>query len=173
MDIISHGLWGGLAFGRKSRRSFWLSFFFGIAPDLLSFGLFTMSVWLGLAHGLDWNAGPPDPGLVPQYVHNLYNVTHSLVVFALAFGLVWLLRKKPVWEMGGWLFHILLDIPTHGVQFFPTPFLWPISDVHIDGRPWSNPDIFIPNVVLLISLYLWFFVIRRRRMMKESATAEL
>ena len=32
MDIVSHGLWGALAFGRKNRRSFWLAFGIGLAP---------------------------------------------------------------------------------------------------------------------------------------------
>ncbi|MFZ1626633.1 MAG: hypothetical protein WAT81_02400 [Candidatus Moraniibacteriota bacterium] len=40
MDIFSHGLYGGIAFGRRSRPRYWLAFFFGIAPDLFSFGLF-------------------------------------------------------------------------------------------------------------------------------------
>ncbi len=39
MDIVSHGLWGALAFGRSSRPSFWLAFVIGFAPDLLSFGV--------------------------------------------------------------------------------------------------------------------------------------
>ena len=39
MDIVSHGLWGAIAFGRKSRSSFWLAFLIGLAPDLFSFGI--------------------------------------------------------------------------------------------------------------------------------------
>ena len=169
MDIVSHGLYGGVAFGRKSKTSFWLSFFFGIAPDLFSFGLFTASVWLGLAHGLDWSAGPPNPALVPQYVHSLYNVTHSFVAFIVVFALVWLIRKKPLYEMLGWPLHILADIPTHSEKFFPTPFLWPISNYHVDGHPWSSPEIFIPNVILIVSLYLWFYVIKPRRQQIDMA----
>lgn len=167
MDIISHGLYGGVAFGRKSKKSFWLSFFFGIAPDLFSFGLFTVSVWLGLVHGLDWSAGPPDERLIPQYVHTLYNITHSFVAFAVLFGLVWWWRGKPLLEMLGWPLHILVDIPTHSSRFFPTPFLWPVSDFHVNGHPWSSPEIFIPNVILIVSLYLWFFVIRKYLLKKS------
>lgn len=162
MDIISHGLWGSLGFGRRSRKSFWVAFFFGIAPDLFSFGIFTATVWLGLVSGPDWAAGLPDPSLIPQYVHGMYNVTHSLIVFAAAFGLVWLIRKKPLYELSAWGLHILVDIPTHSDRFFPTPFLWPLSDVSVNGTPWSHPWIFIPNVTLLILLYLWFFVVKKR-----------
>ena len=167
MDILSHGLYGGVTFGRRSRINFWLAFFFGIAPDLLSFGLFTAGTWVGLVDHPDWTSGQhPDASQIPLFVHSLYNLTHSLVVFAAIFGLVWLIRKKPLLVMLGWPLHILVDIPTHSSQFFPTPFLWPVSDFRVDGHPWSSPEIFIPNVILLISLYLWFYIIKPRRLRK-------
>lgn len=157
MDFISHGLWGGIALGRSSRKSFWLAFLFGIAPDLLSFGF----VFLGnfIAHGSEFTrriGHPPDAAQIPAYVHHLYNVTHSLVVFALAFGAVWLVRRRPLWEMGAWGLHVVVDTFTHTAAFFPTPFLWPLVDVQINGRAWSDPAIFFPNVVLLVVLYTVF-----------------
>lgn len=173
MDIISHGLWGAVAFGRRNRLSFWIAFFFGIAPDLLSFGFYTAGTWVGVFDHPDWSSGQhPDPSAIPIFVHSLYNVTHSLVVFAAVFGLVWLIRKKPFWLMSAWGLHILFDIPTHSDGFFPTPFLWPLSDFRVDGIPWSHPIIFFPNVALLIGLYLWFFVIRKRRL-KHSLNEKL
>jgi len=164
MDIVSHGLWGGLALGRSSRRSFWTAFGFGTVPDLFSFGLvFANGLWV---HGLDFFNGlghPPDPTLIPAYVHSLYNATHSLVVFALVFGLVWLLRGKPLMELGAWGLHIAVDIFTHSEAFFPTPFLWPLSDLRVDGVPWSDPRIFFSNLLLLAVLYAWFFLQRKRK----------
>ncbi len=165
MDIISHGLYGGVAFGRKNRASFGWSFFFGIAPDLFSFGIFTVLTFFGLAEHPSWTSGQhPDPSQIPQYVHILYDYTHSLVIFALVFGLVWLVRRKPLWVMAGWGLHILVDIPTHSEKFFPTPFLFPLSDYHVSGHSWGTPEIFIPNVLLLLGLYLWIYVIRPRRL---------
>jgi hypothetical protein len=158
MDIISHGLYGGVVFGRKNRRSFWWSFFFGIAPDFFSFGLYMILAFLGWSNHPSFLSGRhPDPAEVPQYVHVLYNVTHSLVIFALVFGVVWLVRRKPLYEMLAWPLHILVDIPTHADRFFPTPFLWPVSDFRISGHPWATPEIFIPNVILLVALYGWFY----------------
>ncbi|QQR78901.1 MAG: hypothetical protein IPJ68_01345 [Candidatus Moraniibacteriota bacterium] len=172
MDILSHGLYGGVAFGRRSRISYWLAFFFGIAPDLFSFGLFFALTILGLAEHPDWRSGQhPDPAGIPGYVHALYNGTHSLVIFVAVFALVWLIRKKPLYEMFGWPLHILVDIPTHSEKFFPTPFLWPVSDFHVNGHNWSDPRIFIPNVIFLIGLYLWFYVIRPRRV-RQAQTVE-
>jgi hypothetical protein len=49
VDILSHGLWGAIAFGRSNRPSFWLAFTIGLAPDLLSFGILYGAV--GLGHG--------------------------------------------------------------------------------------------------------------------------
>ncbi len=167
MDIISHGLYGGVLVGRKSKKSYWTAFFFGIAPDLFSFGIFSAVVWLGYASGPDWGVGPVDPALIPQYVHSAYNVTHSLVVFLFAFALVWLLRGKPMWEMLGWLFHILLDIFTHSLSFFPTPFLWPLFDYRFPGTSWSHPAIFIPNVLILLSLYGYWGYKRRNSKVKK------
>lgn len=164
MDILSHGLYGGVAFGRNNRLSFWLSFLFGIAPDLLSFGLFTAGTWVGFFDHPDWSSGNhPDPVDIPSFVHSLYDVTHSLIIFALVFAVVWLIRQKPLWELGAWGLHILVDIPTHSAAFFPTPFLWPVSDFTVDGHNWSRPEIFIPNVILLVGLYMWFYVIKPRR----------
>lgn len=163
MDTLSHGLWGGLLFGRKSKRDFWAAFAFGVGPDLFSFGIFTGMTALGLVSGLDWSSGPPNPNLVPEYVHQLYNVTHSLLVFAITFGAVWLMRKKPYWPMLAWAFHIVLDIPTHSTAFFPTPFLWPIWGYRVNGISWAHPIIFFANWVLLVVGYVFTRYKRRQK----------
>lgn len=164
MDFLSHGLWGGIALGRASRRSFWLAFVFGMAPDLCSFGLVFADGLL--THGLDFFNGlghPPDAAQIPAYVNQLYDATHSLPVFALVFALVWWLRKRPLMELGAWGLHIVVDVFTHSAKFFPTPFLWPLSDAHVDGVPWSEPAIFFTNVGLLVGVYAWFFIRKPKR----------
>lgn len=162
MDILSHGLWGGIIAGRKNRRDFWWSFFFGIVPDMFSFGIFTIMTTLGLASGPDWKAGMPPESDIPIYVHQLYNITHSLVVFAVIFLIVWYIRKKPYLPLLAWAIAIILDIPTHTAEFFPTPFLWPFFDnIRFDGISWSQPIILLPNFILLVLLYVWFFIIKK------------
>jgi hypothetical protein len=131
-------------------------------PDIFSFGIFTATSILGLVSGPDWGSGPPDPSAIPQYVHHLYDVTHSLVVFTVVFGTVWWVRKKPLLELLAWPLHIIVDMPTHSSAFFPTPFLWPVSDFTIDGISWGTPWIFIPNVVLILVLYLVWYIRTRR-----------
>lgn len=158
MDIISHGLWGSFVFGRRNRRSFLLAFFLGVAPDLFSFGTFFVASLLGGTDRPSFAAGPPPAHLIPGYVYALYSVTHSAIIFSVAFITLWVLRRHPVWEMAAWGLHILYDIPFHEHRLFPTPFLWPISSYTFDGWAWSDPWIFFPNVVALAVLSIWFFM---------------
>jgi hypothetical protein len=162
MDVFSHGLWGGIGFGRKNRKSFWLAFVCGMLPDLFSFGIYTMTSILGLTGSTSFKNGPPDPSMIPQFVHSLYDVTHSMVTFGVIFFLLWWIFKRPIWEFCAWGLHVLMDIGTHSLSFFPTPYLWPFPHPFVNGIPWSQPIIMIPNVILLLVLYIWFFVIRPR-----------
>jgi len=156
MDIVSHGLWGAVAFGRRNRPSFWLAFVIGLAPDLLSFGVLWTAVVLGLAEKPDFSHGTPPESSIPQYVHHLYNVTHSFIVFLAAFLLIWSLLKRPLWELGAWGLHVLVDVPTHSYAFFPTPILWPLFNWKFDGWQWTTPTILVPNCVLLAMVYAWY-----------------
>lgn len=173
MDIVSHGLWGSLAFGRRNGRDFGLAFLIGIAPDLFSFGLYTLGTWVGVFDHPDWRSGRhPDPAAIPAFVHMLYDYTHSLVIFLIVFGLVWLIRRRPWWLLGAWALHILIDIPTHSFAFFPTPFLFPVSNYKFDGVSWGHPYIFFPNVILLAFLLIWFGVKRWREWNRPKMAGE-
>ncbi len=156
MDFISHGLWGSITFGRRNRSSFGLAFAVGMAPDLFSFGVLYIAAALGVSPKPDFSHGTPPESTIPQYVHQLYNYTHSFVVFLIAFVLVWLFLRRPVWELGAWGLHVLTDVPLHSYAFFPTPVLWPISNWKFDGWQWMTPGILIPNFVLLSLLYTWY-----------------
>ena len=59
--------------------------------------------------------------------------------------------------MLAWPVHIIVDLLTHSVEFFPTPIFWPLSDYRFDGVPWSNIYVFITNIILifLIFFYRW------------------
>lgn len=163
MDIVSHSLWGGVTFGRKNKRNFYLALLFGFLPDMFSFGILWIANILGLSQRPDWSQGTPAESLIPDYIHNLYNTTHSLVIFILVFALVWFFRKKPFWPMGAWGLHILIDIPSHSLAFFATPFLWPISNYQFNGIGWGDPIIFFPNVILLIGAYIAWFVFNKTK----------
>ena len=52
---------------------------------------------------------------------------------------------------------------THSLAFSSTPFLWPFSDIKVDGISWHTPAVLIPNVLLLLGAYAWWVIARRRR----------
>ena len=75
MDVIAHGLWGGALFYAQGRKKFFAGVLLGMAPDLLSFGVFhvTHPGWFTerLAGKV---SGPPALTLLPPYVFHAYNV---------------------------------------------------------------------------------------------------
>lgn len=122
-----------------------------------------MAATLGLSPNPDFSHGTPPESAIPVYVHRLYDVTHSFVVFLIVFLVVWRVRKHPMWELGAWGLHVLMDVPTHSYTFFPTPVLWPLVAWKFDGWPWMTPGILVPNFVVLALLYGGWFLQRVRR----------
>lgn len=164
MDVVAHGLWGGALFCPQGRKKFVGGLLLGMAPDLLSFGVFhvTRPGWIinRLAGEI---SGPPALSILPAYVFHAYNFTHSLVVWAVVFFLLWRLTKRPPWLLGAWGLHILSDIPTHATSYFPTPFLWPFETPFVDGLSWATPEFLIANYACLIAVYTWIFLCFRKR----------
>ncbi|MDP1709444.1 MAG: hypothetical protein Q8L21_00970 [Candidatus Komeilibacteria bacterium] len=148
MDIISHGLWGGLAFGRKSKKVFLAAALFGMLPDLFAFTI----TFLTRLSGGDFIREPIHQ--IPRFVYDLYNISHSLVIalpFLLAALLIW---RKAGWIVAAWPLHILFDIVSHDLRFFPTPFVWPFNTPFFPGTAWSTPWVFFMNWGVLILLYI-------------------
>ncbi len=167
MDIFAHALWTGAA-ATTARRSLhipirpaWAALA-GVFPDLFAFSVpFVLLLWRRLT------LGPPATGEPHSMPHlslawQLYQISHSLIVFAAVFGLAWLLVRRPVFELLGWALHILIDIPTHTARFFPTPFLWPISSFKASGISWGNRWFMLANYSGLLVVYIVLWLYRRR-----------
>jgi len=172
MDIISHWLRWWISVGRKSKKQFWLSFAFGILPDFLSFGLpFVITIFSVIFLWASFTGmEAAHHNLDGSYIHNIYTVTHSFIVWAVFFFWLWLIFRKPILPVFAWLFHILLDIPTHSLKFYATPFLWPISDYKFDGTPRSNPWILWTDIVLIIimyGIYYWRKYWKKRKILSK------
>jgi len=164
MDIVAHGLWGGAAFYPQGRKKIFAGVLIGMAPDLLSFGVFHVMnpgwITMRLAGEI---SGPPALAILPPYLFHAYNLTHSLVVCAATFFLLWLTTKHPPWLLSAWLLHIVCDIPTHTESYFPTPFLWPFPTPFVNGIPWSTPWLMLVNYTALIVVYCGIsFYLRKR-----------
>ncbi|MGD0201658.1 MAG: hypothetical protein ABSD27_12980 [Bryobacteraceae bacterium] len=173
MDIVAHGLWAAAA-ARGSQKKLgrrisvgWTALW-GVFPDLFAFTIpVTLALWYRLT-----GVGPPadaGPHGVP-HMHlagQLYRISHSLIIFAVVFGLVWLLARRPVLPMLGWALHILIDIPSHSMRFFPTPFLWPVSDYRFGGIGWANRWFMLANYTALA--VVWFLLWRSARRARRAA----
>lgn len=178
MDILAHGLWGMVAAKtvnlKKARpiKVYW-AMFWGFFPDLFAFSLpflvFLYQVLTGNASvqtirpPRDVEAGNVRTFPLLSLAMTLYQYSHSLIIFAAAFGLVWLILRRPVFELMGWLLHILMDIPTHSYKFFPTPFLWPISNYKFNGIPWGTWQFEAVNYSLLLLAFLILYFLKRRK----------
>lgn len=118
----------------------------------------------------------------------LYHISHSIIIFLAVFFLAWIIcwykfkhkqksnmntlahthhhhtsRCTPYWEMTGWFIHIVMDIPTHSEIFYPTLFLWPLSDWCFDGVSWGNMQFIITNYTSLLIVFILLRVIRQMK----------
>lgn len=174
MDILAHTLWANYGartanrvIKKKNEKKVkqiptlniaWTSFF-GVFPDLFAFTIpFIFIIW-GVITGsipesfLGSHHGPLVGGL--DLAATLYQYSHSLVIWAVVFIIAWVFYKRPRFELLGWALHILIDIPSHVLSFYPTPFLFPISNYHFPyGIPWSDKWYMIINYSLLIICFV-------------------
>jgi hypothetical protein len=72
--------------------------FFAILPDLASF------IPIGL-----YSTREVERGSWPSWGPALYNTFHTILLWALVFGIVWILLQAPYLPLLSWLIHITLD----------------------------------------------------------------
>ena len=150
-------------FGYKGFRFFPL--LLGAAPDLIAF-LPWMIIRILNGTFFDRKFGEPPPlEIVPDWVFFMYDFSHSFVTGFLLVFLLYYFRKDYLWFAAlAWPFHTVLDFPFHTKEFFPTKIFWPLSDFYIDGIPWSRPEVWFANIILLA---LVLFYKRRKNIHKR------
>ena len=177
MDIFAHALWAGAgarklndALEGKHKPGFSIGWatFWGIFPDLLAFSYpFSIRILSVLSGNLALVNFFQRPPIVEEAALRsgfniagiLYPYGHSLIIFSAVFAIAWLIYKRPVIAMLGWGLHILIDIFTHSAQFYPTPFLFPISSYRfLHGIAWSNQWFMIINYSALLLVFLYFLL---------------
>lgn len=167
MDVVAHGLWtmaaaSGARTKLKRPISLGWAVFWGVFPDLFSFAIpAVVRLW--------WFASRTPHTLLPQaggaqhfqFVWQLYNGSHSLVIFAAVFGIVWAWKGRPVLDLCGWMLHVLIDIATHQ-GIFAVQFLWPVSSYAVNGIRWENWWFMATNYVLLCGALGWMWLRSRQ-----------
>lgn len=175
MDVLAHALWstaGGLAARRKFHWRIHLGWLaaWSVLPDLVVFAI-PAAVRIGrFLTGASKTLLPDGSGPRFDWAFGIYNVTHSAVVWALCFGAVWLVARRPVLELLGWALHIAIDIFTH-TGIFAIKFLWPLSSVHFDGIRWETPWFLALTYVALAAVFLMLCV-RARKATPSPGRAE-
>lgn len=177
MDIFAHAIWTNVAatVARKrqerTERNYkklvsvaWTTFW-GIFPDLFAFTIpFVIGVWsmvVGTVAPLAKESWPI--GLRGNLAPMLYNYSHSLVVWAVVFLIVWVIYKRPRWELFGWLLHILIDIPSHANGFYLTPVFYPLFNWKFThGISWAHPIYMLINYSLMVIVWSVLMFYRRK-----------
>jgi hypothetical protein len=191
MDILAHTLWANYG-ARKANRiiekknqkpeniskpmpklNVALASFFGVFPDFFAFTIpFVMMLWNMIVGHTSFGSfltrhGPPREGL--DIASSLYQYSHSLVIWAVVFIIVWILWKRPRFELLGWALHILIDIPSHAISFYPTPFLFPLSEYRFPyGMQWSNYWYMVINYSLLLIFFIWLTVTQKKKLLNQN-----
>lgn len=180
MDFFSHIFWTWAVFKTlkeklKKPLNLKLAVFWGVFPDLFAFAIPIAWLLIELMLGKISISDLPGPEKIepPQQnfnsilllVSTLYAISHSFIIlFTVAIvwmAILYLKRKAPATsvsqilpiEMGGWMLHILIDIPTHSSAFYSTPFLWPISNIKFSGLSWSTPWFLALNYLVIFIVY--------------------
>ncbi len=156
---------------RRLRRPLSLGWaiFWGTFPDVLSFAIPALvRIWWYLSGTTSSLLPDPNGAQHFRFVWPLYYASHSLLVFAIAFGASWLLVRRPILEMLAWSLHILIDIPTHQ-GMFALHFLWPLSSYGITGLRWEHRWFLATNYAALFVLYWWMWI-RRKRSFQNAST---
>ena len=159
MDTLSHALWGKGFFGYRG-KPYW-SIFFGVLPDLFSFGIYYILNLLFNYKNL--KHGKPELDELPDYIFTLYDITHSLVIALFFVCIVYFfINRNFAFVMLAWPLHILVDFPFHTIDYFPTPIFWPIIDFKFDGIPWSNKYVWFSNLAGIFLLYFYRYKSRKK-----------
>lgn len=170
MDIFAHILWANAGArgankiaenlpaqaGKQKRFHMhpgWTGFW-GVFPDFFAFTIpFVIGLYKFAFKGASFGRHHFSVGGFDLAAY-LYQFSHSLVIWFSVFILVWIMYKRPRYELFGWALHILIDIPSHAIGFYPTPFLFPISEYRFPyGVPWSNYWYMVINYSALLLVW--------------------
>lgn len=160
MDYLAHGFWSYIFFFKHKKP--WYAVLAGLIPDTFSWGIYIMyNLFTGLA------TGRPNLHQIPDWVHTLYGISHSLVTSGLVLLALYLYfkvykKKRYPYFMLAWPIAIVMDLLTHTREFLPTPFLWPISDWHFPGISLGTAAFMITNYILIFTCLgaIWYWKIK-------------
>lgn len=177
MDILAHALWAGagVMLARRrwsvSPRTAALTVALAVAPDaphllpILGWSVFgdgSSAAVAGYTYAIPGQE-PALPSMVEFLSHHLHCITHSAIIAAVLTLLMWAWMRRLWIPLLGWWSHIVIDVFTHSVDFYPSPVLYPITREGFDGVAWNAPWFMALNYAALAVTYLWLSWARRAK----------
>lgn len=174
MDILAHTLWAGAGMALWSRQRpiarATIAATMGLAalPDILH--LLPITAWALFGDGT-WavvrayaiavpSPQPMLPLIVELLSHHLHCVMHSALVAGVVTLIAWGVLRALWLPLLGWWSHIVIDVFTHSVDYYPTPVLYPITERGFDGLAWTTPWFMVLNYATLAALGAWLVLVR-------------
>ena len=75
----------------------------------------------------------------PRWISLLHYAFHRLPVAMAGAAITRAVTGRwPGRELAAWALHIVVDIPTHSREPWGPHFLWPLSDIAMEGIPWTK-----------------------------------
>jgi hypothetical protein len=110
------------------------------------------------------------PPLVEMLVHHLHCILHSAILAATITVLIWELYGAFWLPLLGWWSHIVIDVFTHSVDFYPSPVFYPLTQNGFDGIAWNTPWFMVLTYSALILTSIWLPLNARQAKAKHSNT---
>jgi hypothetical protein len=155
MDTLAHSLWTLIAFFNHPRK--YLAILIGVLPDVVSF-----IPHFVVEHLVNRNAGH-------ILFDSIYKLTHSLVIFAIVIGLIYLMTKKFYWISLAWPLHIVIDMFTHTFEYYPTPYLYPLSSPFIFAVDYRGMAFNVINYLLIFLVFgVLIYLMRKETSIRKA-----
>lgn len=177
MDILAHGLWASVGVAAANGR--WaiapraavVTVALAVLPDLgHMLPMWGWGLWGDGSFADLWRYALALPGqepVMPPSValvsHHLHCTMHSAIVAGGITLFVWWVRGTLWMPLLGWWSHIVIDIFTHSVDFYPSPVFYPITQRGFDGIAWNRPWFMVLNYTALTIIALWLWRTNKRK----------
>lgn len=96
---------------------------------------------------------------IPKWFTTLRKIFYSIFIWIPIILIIFFVNKfnLPTWTLSVFI-TILFDILTHNSNYFPTPFLWPFSDIVFNGFDIYNNKLNLGIFYIIVLIFLVFLL---------------
>jgi hypothetical protein len=121
---------------------------FSLIPNILTFQILNI-----------YNLNSKNNYKIPNWFNLIRNILYSIFVWIIIFLGIFIFNSYniPMWSLSV-ITTIIFDILTHNIDYFPTHFLWPFSDLVFNGYDIYNNKLNLGIYYILMILLLINFI---------------